>query len=125
MRTAAHYRAWPRWARIAAPAAAVTLALGVAGVMTQSSDKDKPATAEVLGLVVTTTTPGEASSAYLERPASEIPADETATTTPQSDCHPSYEPCIPNTTDVDCVGEGDGPWYTGRVDVVGPDVYDL
>ena len=104
MKTAARYQAWPRWARIAAPVAAVTLALGVAGVATEDSDKDKPAAAEVLGLTQTTI-PNAASSAYLERPASEIPPNETPisddpsapttasavapVTTPQPDCHPS------------------------------------
>ena len=137
MRTAARYQAWPRWARIAAPVSAVVLALGVIGAATGNSGDDKAATAEVLGLVVTTT-PGEASSAYLERPASEIPPNETPiseqtsaepsapTTASPSDCHPSYEPCVPNTSDIDCAGgAGDGPWYTGRVTVIGPDVYGL
>jgi hypothetical protein len=46
---------------------------------------------------------------------------------PASDgCHPSYEPCVPITSDVDCAGgSGNGPAYTGRVSVVGPDEYDL
>ncbi len=41
-------------------------------------------------------------------------------------CHPSYDPCVPYASDVDCAGgSGNGPAYTGRVDVIGPDVYDL
>jgi hypothetical protein len=41
-------------------------------------------------------------------------------------CHPSYDPCVPNVSDVDCEGgTGDGPAYTGRVTVIGPDVYHL
>ena len=46
---------------------------------------------------------------------------------PASDCHPSYQPCVPaNVEDVDCVGgSGNGPEYTGRVTVIGPDVYEL
>jgi hypothetical protein len=45
---------------------------------------------------------------------------------PASDCHPSYDPCLPIVSDVDCVGgSGDGPEYTGQVSVVGPDEYDL
>lgn len=44
----------------------------------------------------------------------------------QSNCHPSYDPCVPVTSDVDCAGgSGDGPEYTGRVRVIGPDTYDL
>ncbi len=53
----------------------------------------------------------------------------TTTTVTQGlgpDCHPSYIPCVPYAIDVDCRGgSGDGPVYTGRVTVVGPDVYDL
>lgn len=46
---------------------------------------------------------------------------------PSGECHPSYIPCLPNTSDVDCGGgSGDGPVYAnGTVQVVGPDVYDL
>lgn len=46
----------------------------------------------------------------------------------QPRCHPSYEgACLdPNCSDYDCAGgSGNGPCYTGRVRVVGPDVYDL
>lgn len=45
-----------------------------------------------------------------------------------SECHPSYEgACLdPNASDYDCSGgSGDGPEYTGTVQVVGPDDYDL
>jgi hypothetical protein len=44
------------------------------------------------------------------------------------DCHPSYQgACLdPNASDYDCEGgSGDGPEYTGPVQVVGPDDYDL
>lgn len=45
---------------------------------------------------------------------------------PACDCHPSYDPCVPYASDVDCSGGcGNGPAYTGQVSVVGPDVYDL
>ena len=43
-------------------------------------------------------------------------------------CHPSYEgACLdPNASDYDCAGgSGDGPKYTGFVQVVGPDVFGL
>ena len=49
-------------------------------------------------------------------------------TTKASSCHPSYTgQCVPvGVSDVDCLGgTGDGPYYTGRVTVVGPDVYRL
>lgn len=47
---------------------------------------------------------------------------------PAQACHPSYEgACLdPNASDYDCAGgTGNGPLYTGRVRVVGPDVFDL
>ena len=44
-----------------------------------------------------------------------------------SGCHPSYTgACVPIVSDVDCAGgSGNGPEYVGRVNVVGPDDYDL
>jgi hypothetical protein len=43
-----------------------------------------------------------------------------------SGCHPSYSPCVPIISDVDCDGgEGNGPAFTGRVQVIGSDVYGL
>ncbi|MFC6012981.1 hypothetical protein [Nocardia lasii] len=43
-----------------------------------------------------------------------------------SDCHSSYSPCLPIVSDVDCEGgSGNGPVYTGRVRVIGPDDYGL
>jgi hypothetical protein len=45
-----------------------------------------------------------------------------------ADCDPNYEgACLkPNSADYDCEGgSGDGPDYTGTVEVVGDDVYDL
>jgi hypothetical protein len=47
---------------------------------------------------------------------------------PAPACHPSYiGACLdPDASDYDCVGgSGNGPKYTGRVTVVGPDVFDL
>lgn len=46
---------------------------------------------------------------------------------PRDNCHPSYEPCVPVVSDVDCDGgSGNGPAYVqGPIRVVGPDVYDL
>jgi len=43
-------------------------------------------------------------------------------------CHPSYKgACLnPNASDYDCIGgSGNGPYYTGKVRVVGPDVFRL
>lgn len=42
-------------------------------------------------------------------------------------CHPSYDPCVPIDSDVDCAGGGgNGPSYVrGPVRVIGPDEYGL
>lgn len=46
---------------------------------------------------------------------------------PESRCHASYSGCLkPNSGDYDCQGgSGNGPNYTGPVQVIGPDVFDL
>jgi hypothetical protein len=45
---------------------------------------------------------------------------------PPPECHPSYDPCVPFASDVDCQGgSGDGPSYTGTVRVIGLDEYGL
>lgn len=46
---------------------------------------------------------------------------------PNQGCHPSYEPCVPIASDVDCKpGKGNGPAYvTGPIKVIGPDEYQL
>ena len=44
----------------------------------------------------------------------------------QPNCTPGYDPCLPPAPDYDCQGgSGNGPMYTGRVLVTGPDPYDL
>ncbi len=42
-------------------------------------------------------------------------------------CHPSYSGCLrADASDYDCAGgSGNGPYYTSRVQVVGPDVFGL
>ena len=41
-------------------------------------------------------------------------------------CTPGYKPCLPPASDYDCAGgSGDGPGYTGYVQVTGYDQYDL
>lgn len=50
-------------------------------------------------------------------------SDETS----GDDCHPSYTGCLKrDASDYDCAGgSGNGPYYTGRVRVIGPDVFKL
>lgn len=66
---------------------------------------------------------------YIPPPIYTPPALPTAySPPPQPRCHPSYEgACLrPDASDYDCAGgSGDGPYYTGRVRVVGPDEYGL
>lgn len=47
--------------------------------------------------------------------------------TPVQNCHPSYSGCLnPNASDYDCAGgSGNGPYYTGMVQVYGYDEFDL
>lgn len=41
-------------------------------------------------------------------------------------CHPNYGGCVPIVSDVDCAGgNGNGPAFIGRVNVLGADVYQL
>jgi hypothetical protein len=48
------------------------------------------------------------------------------TPAPGPACDPNYTGCVPIASDVDCAGgSGNGPAYTGRVNVIGRDVYDL
>jgi hypothetical protein len=43
-----------------------------------------------------------------------------------SNCTPGYSPCLPPASDYDCSGgSGNGPKYTARVRVTGPDPYGL
>ncbi|MGH8986181.1 MAG: peptidoglycan-binding protein [Acidimicrobiia bacterium] len=59
-------------------------------------------------------------------PAPTVPPQPVAAVAVSSDCNPNYSGCVPNDSDVDCAGgSGNGPSYTGRVRVIGRDVYDL
>ncbi len=52
-----------------------------------------------------------------------VEAEEKA---PALNCTPGYDPCLPPAYDYDCQGgSGNGPAYTGRVNVTGPDIYGL
>ncbi len=59
---------------------------------------------------------------YLEKASQ--PAPPPVAQSPS--CNPNYSGCVPNASDVDCAGgSGNGPAYTGRVQVIGVDVYGL
>ena len=70
------------------------------------------------------TTTSSTTSTSTTTPATTAPP----TTTTSNDCHPSYTgQCVPvGVEDVDCLGgSGNGPYYVGRVTIVGPDEYGL
>jgi hypothetical protein len=83
----------------------------------------------------TTTEPPTTTEATTTTPTTAPPPPTTAAPAPPpppppppppNDCHPSYDPCVPIASDVDCQGgSGDGPVYTGTVRVIGPDEYGL
>lgn len=88
-----------------------------------------------------TTTPAPpttvASTTTSTRPSTTTTTTTTSTTTTTTttlapsttsslNCHPSYSPCVPIVSDVDCIGgSGNGPYYVGRVSVIGSDPYGL
>ena len=61
------------------------------------------------------------------QPAKILPPPTIQETKPTSNCHPSYSGCLKmNAGDYDCAGgTGNGPNYTGRVQVFGSDPFDL
>lgn len=54
-------------------------------------------------------------------------AEPQTPTTGKRDCNPNYSGCLkPDASDYDCAGgSGNGPYYTGKVRVLGYDEYDL
>lgn len=129
---------WPRWARIAAAAIAVVLLIGACA----SSEDDREASLAVADLSATseqqttaeqTTTTERQVTTTTAAPTTTAPPTTTVYVppptqplAPQGGCHPSYDPCVPYASDVDCEGgSGNGPAYTGTVSVVGPDEYGL
>jgi hypothetical protein len=58
----------------------------------------------------------------LSKPKGEIKRNEL-----KSKCHSSYSGCLNSrASDYDCAGgSGNGPYYTKKVRVIGPDVFDL
>lgn len=57
---------------------------------------------------------------------SDLQKPPTLSSAGSSNCTPGYSPCLPPASDYDCEGgSGDGPKYTGLVEVTGSDPYDL
>lgn len=62
-----------------------------------------------------------------ETPQIDTEITPDTTSNQNSNCHPSYSGCLDiNASDYDCAGgRGNGPLYTSRVKVIGPDVFRL
>jgi hypothetical protein len=124
--------------------AAIALLTGLAGLaLACSSDEEQPApsqTASATLRAAATEAPVTESAAPTPTASPAPTPDPTPEPTPPTqppvqvtqppaqNCHPSYQgACLdPNASDYDCAGgSGNGPYYTGRVIVVGPDVFDL
>jgi hypothetical protein len=149
---AERFGAWSLWARSGGPATAallvivaVTSGCGAEKVEMSASGVEQTTTTEhVASTAVTTTTTAASTSTTAAptttlapsttlAPTTTLPAPTTtaappttAAPAPAGNCHPSYDPCVPYASDVDCAGgTGNGPAYTGPVRVIGPDEYDL
>lgn len=105
-------------------------------------EKTKPKDSNSADLVGTVGIPGGTKTENeegLTKPTQRQPEKETInsetktapapTSTPtEQNCHPSYSgACLkPDASDYDCAGgSGNGPYYTGKVRVIGPDVFGL
>jgi hypothetical protein len=100
------------------------------GVASGADDGEAETTTEAPTTTEATTTTTAAPTTTTAPP----PPPTTTTTAPPPptppppppECHPSYDPCVPFASDVDCQGgSGDGPSYTGTVRVIGLDEYGL
>lgn len=61
-----------------------------------------------------------------EQEEAEAKEVEEAETELASECDPNYSPCLKPASDYDCIGgSGNGPAYTGTVEVIGSDIYGL
>ena len=120
----------------------ITVLLVLLGLACASEEAERESADETATAVPTReVTPGptqEATPLPTEPPTPDPTSPPTRVPTPkptvapppvqQQSCHPSYTgACLnPNASDYDCAGgSGDGPYYTGPVGVVGPDVFDL
>jgi len=97
-------------------AAKVGVGIGVLGLIAAASISDEPAQSVQSQIVA---------PAPQEQVHTIKPMPKTAPT--RSNCHPSYSGCLkPDASDYDCAGgSGNGPYYTGAVRVLGPDVFGL
>jgi len=107
----------------------ILIGLGVLGVIGAISFIDSPAKDSL-----PTSLPASESALIKEAIPSEKPSakkpiiqKETAQEAQNSNCHPNYSGCLKaDASDYDCAGgSGNGPYYTGKVRVIGRDVFGL
>jgi endonuclease YncB( thermonuclease family) len=102
--------------------------LTLGGVLRSAEAAAKQAAVGLWAPVTTTSSTSTATAPTTTTSSSTTTTQPLVTTTEASRCHPSYVgACVPiGVEDVDCAGGGgNGPYYVGRVTVVGPDVYGL
>ena len=116
------------------------LGLAVLGVIGQATGAGADSASTTPPAAASTSTPAPAAPSPTSKPEpttkappaskpAPAPKPEPTTKAPAAPaCHPSYVgACLdPSAADYDCIGgSGNGPEYTGRVTVVGPDVFGL
>ncbi len=105
-----------------------SLAKGKTEVRTRGVTGVKTLTYEVTSTDGTETGRKLVRTAVTRKPVTKVVAVGTrAAPSGGGDCHPSYSPCVPVASDVDCDGgSGNGPAFVdGPIRVTGPDDYDL
>jgi hypothetical protein len=107
-----------------------------------ASDADTPSTSvDAASITATSARPATTTTSTTSAPATTVPPTTvppptttapppppptTRAAAPSSACDPNYSGCVPVASDVDCAGgSGNGPAYTGQVNVIGTDIYDL
>jgi hypothetical protein len=94
---------------------------------TTSSTTTTTSTSTTTSTTTTTTLPPTTTTtAPPPPPPPPPPAAAVTPPPPTGGCDPNYSGCVPIASDVDCAGgSGNGPAYTGPVQVTGVDIYDL
>jgi hypothetical protein len=137
-------RAVPWWAW-AVGVGVLLLVIGAVAVVAPSDDGNEITTSTLETRSTTTRPPTTTTSSTTTSTTTTTTLPPTTTTTapplpppppppppaavaaaPTGGCDPNYSGCVPIASDVDCAGgSGNGPAYTGPVQVTGVDVYEL
>lgn len=111
------------------PITKTLLGLGTAGLIVAGSQgltSQEPSSVQIVP-VKQIETPSTKSIPVQKQPIEIEEKEEVKIEKAEPKCHPSYSGCLnPNASDYDCSGgSGNGPLYTGKVQVLGYDEYDL